>query len=87
MARLPLFLGTVLLAAGPMLLAYQAIGWLSHGYWPGLSVGTLWSWLGGPYPSSRFDGDELLYWAFRQPLSAVSVLAGAAIVFMSRNRV
>jgi hypothetical protein len=86
MVRLPLFFGIALVAAGPVILGYQAIGWLVHGYWPGMSVGTFWSWLGAPYPSSHFDGDELLYWAFRQPLSAVSVVTGAAVVFMSRNR-
>jgi hypothetical protein len=86
MARLPHWLGVALFAAGPMILCYQAVGWLVHGYWTGMPFSTFWSWVGGPYPSSRFDGDELLYWAFRQPLSAVSVVAGAAVVLMSRNR-
>jgi hypothetical protein len=87
MIRLPLLLGIALFAAGPMILGYQAIGWLVHGYWIGMPLSAFWSWLGGPYPGARLDGDELLYWLFRQPLSAVSVVTGAAVMLMSRNRV
>jgi hypothetical protein len=85
--RLPFLLGIALFAAGPMILGYQAIGWLVHGYWIGMPLSAFWSWLGGPYPGARLDGDELLYWLFRQPLSVVSVVTGAAVIFMSRNRV
>ena len=70
-----------------MILGYQAIGWLVHSYWTEMPFSIFWSWLGGPYPRARFDGDELLYWLFRQPLSVVSVVTGAAVLFVSRNRV
>jgi hypothetical protein len=85
--RLPFLLGIALFAAGPMILGYQAIGWLVHGYWIGMPLSAFWSWLGGPYPGARLDGDEPLYWLFRQPSSVVSVVTGAAVIFMSRNRV
>jgi hypothetical protein len=90
MMRLPqlLFaLGLALLAAGLMLVGYQAIGWLQHGYWTGMPFIVFWSWIGGTYPNARWEGDEIVYWLLRQPLSVVSAVTGAALIWICRSHI
>jgi hypothetical protein len=46
--RLLFLLGFAFLAAGPMIVGYQAIGWFMHGHWTGMPFSVFWSWIGLP---------------------------------------
>jgi hypothetical protein len=73
-------LGTALLAAGTLIIAYQAMRWLRFGYWAEVPLNAPLFWLG--YPSA---GELAGLWLFRQPLSVVSFGVGAAMIWMGRN--
>jgi hypothetical protein len=91
--RLPhllFLLGIALLTAGPMLVSYQAIGWFMHGYWTGMPLSVFWSWIGGAYPNVGWHGDlvaDWVNWFFNQPLSLVSVVTGAALIWVCRSHI
>jgi hypothetical protein len=88
--RLLFLLGIALLAAGPMIVGYQTIGWFMHGHWTGMPFSVFWSWIGGAYPNFGWQRDPVADWSnwfFNRPLSLVSVASGAALIWMGRHHI
>lgn len=89
-SQLLFLLGIALLAAGPIIVGYQAIGWFMRGHWIGMPFSVFWFWIGGPHPNGGWQVDQVgdwLGWFFKQPLSLVSVVTGAALIWMCRNHI
>jgi len=71
---------TALLISGVSLFGYQTVRWFFGDAWPSMPFGSFWISSGGAYPATPWPmvNDGIL-WAFRQPLWAVTIVAGLVL--------
>ena len=72
-------LGVAFIAAGALIIAHEAIGWLRFGYWVVTPLSTFWSWVGG-------SPEIATLWLLQQPLTLVLFGLGAALIYTDRIR-
>lgn len=79
--------GAALIIAGIMIFCYQYFRWYHDGLWQDVSFGGFWLSNGGRYPASLWwNIDRAVVWLFRQPLSAVSFVAGLLVISVRDRR-
>ena len=72
-------LGVALIAAGALIIAREAIGWLRFGYWVVTPLSTFWFWVGGSPEIANL-------WVLQQPLTLALFGLGAALIYTDRIR-
>jgi hypothetical protein len=72
-------LGVALLAAGALIIARDAIGWLRFGYWAVTPMSTFWFWVGGSPEIANL-------WLLQQPLTLVLFGLGVGLICTDRIR-
>jgi hypothetical protein len=71
--------GVALLAAGALIIARDAIGWLRFGYWAATPLSTFWFWVGGSPEIANL-------WLLQQSLTLVLFGLGMGLIFTDRIR-
>jgi hypothetical protein len=77
-------IGSIILAGGLAILAWQTIALVHYGRWPAMPFGRAWLAIGLPLPGGDWERLPIVSWLFQCPASAVLLVAGGALVIWGR---